>query len=318
LYDKRPADAIVAWEKALKADGNLGMVYRNLAFGAFYHENDMEKAIQYMKKAIEIDPDHAIWYAELEQYYDLSEEDYKECLAIMSAHIDVVKNDITAPKGLVKLFNLNGDYDKAINLLTEHHFRTWEGGRVIYYHYVDAYTLKALQLLENDQPKEAISLLEKAMEYPENLEVGKPLDDERNAMIYYFMGQAYEMMGKKSKAKDCYTNSVNARNSSDWPDLLYYQARSYEELGNNEKAKEIYEALIMKGSEQLESGRIGSGIGIEESSIKGNKSISDAYYLKALGSSGLKKKDEAKMLFGEALKTYKNNLWAKVHMQSTI
>ena len=318
LYDKRPADAIVAWEKALKADGNLGMVYRNLAFGAFYHENDMEKAIQYMKKAIEIDPDHAIWYAELEQYYDLSEEDYKECLAIMSAHIDVIKNDITAPKGLVKLFNLNGDYDKAINLLTEHHFRTWEGGRVIYYHYVDAYTLKALQLLENDQPKEAISLLEKAMEYPENLEVGKPLDDERNAMIYYFMGQAYEMMGKKSKAKDCYTNSVNARNSSDWPDLLYYQARSYEELGNNEKAKEIYKALIMKGSEQLESGRIGSGIGIEESSIKGNKSISDAYYLKALGSSGLKKKDEAKMLFGEALKTYKNNLWAKVHMQSTI
>jgi tetratricopeptide (TPR) repeat protein len=68
LYDKRPSDAIVAWEKALKADGNLGMVYRNLAFGAFYHENDMEKAIQYMKKAIEIDPDHAIWYAELEQY----------------------------------------------------------------------------------------------------------------------------------------------------------------------------------------------------------------------------------------------------------
>jgi tetratricopeptide (TPR) repeat protein len=236
----------------------------------------------------------------------------------MSAHIDVVKNDITAPKGLVKLFNLNGDYDKAIDLLTKHHFRTWEGGRVIYYHYVDAYTLKALELLENDQPKEAISLLEKAMEYPENLEVGKPLDDERNAMIYYFMGQGYELMGKKSKAKECYTNSVNARNSATWSDLLFYQARSYEKLGNREKAKEIYEALIVKGNEQLERGRIGSGIGIEESSIKGNKSVSEAYYLKALGSYGLNKKDEAKMLFGEALKTYKNNLWAKIHMQSTI
>ena len=154
------------------------------------------------------------------------------------------------------------------------------------------------------------------MEYPENLEVGKPLDDERNAMIYYFMGKAYEMMGKKSKAKECYTNSVNANNSSDWTDLLYYQARSYEELDNNEKAKEIYEALIVKGDEQLEKGRTGSGIGVEESSIKGNKSISEAYYLKALGFSGLNEKDEANMLFGDALNSYKNNLWAKVHMES--
>jgi tetratricopeptide (TPR) repeat protein len=232
--------------------------------------------------------------------------------------VDVVKEDITAPKGLVKLYNLNGNYDKAIDLLSEHHFRTWEGGRVIYYHYVDAYTLKAMELLDNDQAKEAISLLEKAMEYPENLEVGKPLDDERNAMIYYFMGQAYEKLKKKSKAKECYTKSVNARNSSDWADLLYYQARSHEELGNDEKAIEIYTALIARGNEQLEKGRAGSGIGIEESSMKGNKSVSEAYYLKALGSMGLNKNDEAASLLDEALEVYQNNLWARVHKQSPI
>ena len=316
LYDKRPGDAIEAWEKALKVNDQFGMVWRNLAFGAFYYENNTDKAIEYLKKAIEIDPGHAIWYAELEQYFDLSEKDYKECLAIMSEHVDVLKKDITAPKGLVKLYNLNGDYDKAIDLLSEHHFRTWEGGRVIYYHYVDAYTLKALELLDNDQAKEAISLLEKAMEYPENLEVGKPLDDERNAMIYYFMGQAYEKLKKKSKAKECYTKSVNARNSNDWTDLLYYQARSHEQLGNDEKAIEIYTVLIAKGNEQLEKGRAGSGIGIEESSVKGNKSVSEAYYLKALGSAGLNKNDEASNLFNEALEAYQNNLWARVHKQS--
>ena len=281
-----------------------------------------------MKNAIGIDPGHAIWYAELEQYYDLSDEDFRECLAIMAEHVDVVKEDITAPKGLVKLYNLNGDYDEAIDLLSEHHFRTWEGGRVIYFHYVDAHTLKAQELLENGQTDEAITELEMAMLYPENLEVGKPLDDERNAMIYYFMGKAYEIKGKKSKAKECYTKSVEAKNSNDWPDLLYYQARSYEKLDKAEKAEAIYKELIDKGDDQLARGRIGSGIGIEESSAKGNRAMSEAYYLKALGFSGLDvpiltfialglgQKEEAKGLFAEALKTYKNNLWAKVHMQS--
>jgi tetratricopeptide (TPR) repeat protein len=318
LYDKRPGDAMIAWNKAREIDDNFGMVWRNLAFGAFYHEHNIEKAIEYIEKAIEIDGDHPIWFAELENYYDLSNEDFKECLAIMSEHMDVVKNDLTAPKSLVKLFNLNGEYDKAINLLNEHHFRTGEGGRVIYYHYVDAHTLKALDLLEDaqdGQTKEAISQLEKAMEYPENLEVGKPLNDERNAMIYYFMGQAYEKLGKKAKAREYYTKSVNAKNSVSWPDLLFYQARSNEKLGNAEEAEKIYQELVVMGNKQLEKGRSGTGIGIEESSLRGNKSISEAYYLQALGSLGLNKKDEARTLFSEALKAYKNNLWVKIHMQ---
>ena len=316
LYDKRPGDAIQAWNKALEANDKLGMVWRNLAFGAFYHENNTEKAVEYMKKAIEMDDGHAVWYAELENYYDLSDEDFRECLAIMSQHIDVLRNDITAPKSLVKLYNLNGEYDEAIDLLNEHHFRTWEGGRVIYYHYVDAHTLKARELMKNGQADEAITELEKAMLYPENLEVGKPLDDERNAMIYYFMGEAYDMKGKKSKARECYTNSIEAKNSDDWPDLLYYQARSYEKLGQSDKAELIYRELIEKGEDQLAKGRSGSGIGIEESSATGTRSMSEANYLKALGTLGLEENEEAKGLLNEALRTYKNNLWARVHMES--
>ena len=43
--------------------------------------------------------------------------------------------------------------------------------------------------------KNAIEDLRTAMLYPENLEVGKPLNDERNAMIYYEMAQVFEKMG---------------------------------------------------------------------------------------------------------------------------
>ncbi len=318
LYDKRPADAIQAWNRALEADGNFGMVWRNLAFGTFYHENDAEKAIEYIKKAIELDPDHAIWYAEMENYYDHSNADFRECLDIMASNIDVVKKDINAPKSLVKLYNLNGEYDQAISLLDQHHFRTWEGSRSIYYHYVDAHTLKAIELLENGHIQEAIPELEEAMLYPENLEVGKPLNDERNGMIYYYMGLAYEKLQKKSKAKECFQKSVEADNASSWPDLLYYQAKSYEKIGNAEKAQSLYRELISMGDQQLERGRIDAGTGVEESMIKGNISISEAYYLKALGSLGSGKKEEANRLFKMAIDTYGNNLWARVHMKLTM
>lgn len=316
LYDRRPEDAIKAWRNALKENDHFAMAWRNIAFGAYHHENNIEKAIGFIKKAIELDQDKPEWFAELATYYDQSAADFRECLDIMVAHKDIVKKDIDAPKSLVKLYNLNGDYDKAIDLLEAHHFRTWEGGRAIYYHYVDAHTLQALNFIKDGAHDNAVKELEKAMEYPENLEVGKPLNDERNAMVYYYMGLSYEKTGEKAKATDSYRKSVNANNTSSWLDLSFYQAKSYEKLGEKYKAEQIFMELIEKGDEQLEKGKAGAGIGVEENVSTTNKILSEAYYLKALGTMGLKKPEEAKTLFDRALNAYQNNLWAKIHLKN--
>jgi tetratricopeptide (TPR) repeat protein len=314
LYDRRPDEAMKAWNMAIQAKKEFPMVWRNLAFGAFYHENGTEKAIEFMKKAIGEDSNHPLWYAELENYYDLSRADFRECLAIMEKNIDVVKMDVTAPQKLVKLYNLNGEYDKAIELLKSHHFRTWEGGREIYYHYVDAHTLKALELMNNGKYEAAMEALNAAMLYPENLEVGKPLDDERNAMIFYFLGKASDKMAQKKKAKEFYLKSTRAKNTSQWADLIYYQAKSCEELGNPEKAIEMFKELIAKGTSILERGEVSSGIGVEDVSLK-NKSLSEAYYLQSLGYKGLGDGAKANNLLQKALQEYKNNLWAKLYLE---
>ena len=315
LYDKRPNEAIAVWEKAIQIKDDFSMVWRNLAFGAFHYEKNIDKSIEFLKKAIEKDNDHPRWYAELENYYDMSKLDSKECLAIMEKNIDIVKKDVTAPQVLVKLYNLNKEYDKAIDLLDSHHFRTWEGGRDIHHYFIDAHTLKALELMEQGQYEAAVKNLDTATLYPENLEVGKPLDDERNAMIYYFMGKAYEKMDQKKKANECYTKSTEAKNARRWEELIYYQAKSHIELGNAEKGKEMLEELIAKGESVLKKGTSTSGIGVEEASSQG-KSISNAYYYKALGNKGLDNKDNAKNLFMEAIKAYPNNLWAKYYLDS--
>ncbi len=310
LFDRRPEEAMEDWNKAAGINDHFPMVWRNLAFGEFHFEHNTGKAITYIEKAISQESSQPIWYAELADYYDQSDKDFRDCLSLMEKHIDVVKQDISAPKELVRLYNLNGEYDKAIDLLKTHHFRTWEGGRDIYYHYVDAHTLKAMELMEEKKYQDALDELNTAMLYPENLEVGKPLNDDRNAMIYYFMGKAREKMKDKNQARADFEKSVNAINARNWDDLLFYQAKSLEALGNQEKAKELYNQLLSKGTELLTKGVAGSGVGVE-ASLEGNRTISEAYYLQALGSEGLGRHNEASELLKQALSAYRNNLWAK-------
>jgi len=317
LYDNRPEEAIAAWTNAAKNDNTIAMVWRNLAFGAFNYEKNAEQAIDYLEKAISESPDHPYWYSELITYYEASGRDPKECLSILDSHANIVKRDVSASKGLIKLYNLNAEYGKAISMLQTHHFRTWERGRNIYWHYVDAHVLTALNLAEKKEYKDAMEHLIRAMEYPVNLEVGKPLDDERNALVYYLMAQLAEKMGKKKDAQRYYENCINAKNSSVWPDLKYYQALALQKTKETSNANEILDHLASEGKKRMESLESGSGIGIEESrAIAAKKSLSEGYYLQGLAWLGKGEEAKAKEYFAKALSTYKYNLWAKYQFQN--
>ena len=74
--------------------------------------------------------------------------------------------------------------------------------------------------------------------------------------------------------------------------------------------------LISKGKIILEKGVGTSGVAVEEISLKNNKTLSEAYYLQALGNAGLGNVDEANNLFQRALKEYKNNLWANLYLNN--
>ncbi|WP_271769839.1 DUF5107 domain-containing protein [Aquimarina algiphila] len=314
LYDNRPDDAILAWQKASKIENKIPMVWRNLAFAAFYHQHSTDNAISYITKAIKAESDIPLWFTELAKYYDVSNIDSRECLDILQKHLDIVKKDVSGSKTLIKLYNLNGNYDEAIQLLKNHHFRTWEGGRGIYHHYVDTYTLKAIQLANNQKFKEAITHLETALVYPKNLEVGKSSTDEKNALIYYYMGLAYDKLSMNEKAKVNYQKSTESKNARYMYDLLYFQAKSFEKLGNIDKANELFNSLLDKGEELIEKGTHITGVAIEDASSRNNKLRSSAYYLKALGNKGLKNTTKAQQFFELAIKEYKNNLWARTLM----
>ncbi len=311
LYDHRPDDAIEAWKKASIAADADAMVWRNLAFSSFYHHKNPKEAISNMTKAIQLNGTHPLWFAELSKYYDESDENFKDNLKILQDNLRVVKEDVAAPKTLVKLLNLNGDYDEAISFLEKHHFRTWEGGRETYWHYVDAHTLKAKELIKNRAYGEALNHLKKALEYPENLEVGKPTHDEKNALIYYLMGEAYSANGNSGKAKESYQKSATSENGRGMYDLIYYQAMSNKKLGNNKFATTLFNQLIERGKQQRAGDNSNTLVAVEEASTTNKKSISQSYLLEALGNIGLENDEKAMQLLDLALTTYPNNLWAK-------
>ena len=311
LFDNRKEEAVAAWEKAADIDPEFSMIWRNLAFAAFHHQNDAEKAVEYLTKALQGDRDQPMWYAELTKYYEASGRDYRECLEILEENMEVVKVDVTAPKEVVRLLNLSGQYDKAIEFLKTHHFRTWEGGRSIHSHYVDAHALRARQKMKAGEYRAAIQDLEAALLYPENLEVGKSSNDERAALVWYLLGQAYDQWGKKKEAAAYYEKSANTDN--DKADLKYYQALSAAKLGEEGKARELFQELIEEGAALIEKGASVSGIAIDEAN-SANKTRSEGFYLQALGKKGLGQEKEAKQLFEESLVANKNNLWAGVMM----
>ena len=314
LYDRRPGEAIVAWNKAITIDENFSMAWRNLAFGACYYEDDHKKAIKYIQTAISKNNNEAIWYSELESYYDIAGIDNDECIRIMEDNIDIVRQDIEAPKKLVKLYNLKGEYDKAIKFLNAHQFRTWELAGRIHHYYVDSHCLKAIDLAVGQDYENALNHLNEALLYPENLEVGKGLDDGRNAMIFYYMGFLYDKMSDKKKANECFQKSINSINSADWKDLPYYQAKSLEKLEKKGEAKVIYKELIREGEITLINAKKRSGISVEVNA-QNNRMVSNAYYIMGLGLKGIGKEDEARDIFEKSISVYRSNLWAKYQLE---
>jgi tetratricopeptide (TPR) repeat protein len=312
LYDDKPAEAIAYWEQASSIRPDFAMNIRNRAFGAFYHENDPAKAVDYMQQAISLNPDIALWYTELSEYYEKLEPSYDKQLDLLEDHEEVVLDGTDSKKKLVRLYTLDGQYDKAIDILKNYHFRIWEGGRFNYWKYVDALVLRAQKYINNGEYELAVDDLNDALKYPENLEVGEPLHDERDAQIYFTMAQAYEGMGKKAKAQDLYQKIVGTEHPDGWQDMLYYQGQAFSAMGDRAKARASYFELLEYGQKQLDKKYIkGFFPFYGKSAIPEYQLRSKAHYYIGLARLGLNDYQAADEALQKALEIWPNNLWAQ-------
>jgi tetratricopeptide (TPR) repeat protein len=309
LYDNQPETAIKAWEEARQRDDTFALTHRNLALAYAQHEKNVPKAITSLEKAVALNPNEPRFFYELDVQYEAGGASVARRLAGLTNHHAVVAQRDDALTREIVLLTVAGQADRAVALLRGRHFRNWEGSSQIHNVYVDACLAHGQQLFADKRYREALREDEAALEYPENLEIGRARRAPRTAQIQYLIGAAHEALGETALAKAAFEKAAAGRDRGA-SESGYFHAIALQKLGRAGEAKLLFEGLARAGEEQLAKGEAADYFAKfgERQSERMRKA--NAYYLTGLGHQGLGKKAEAEAAFQKALQQHPAHLGA--------
>jgi len=309
LYDIQPQRAIKEWEKSRILDKSFSIVHRNLGLAYARVENDVSKAITSLEEAVACNREEPRFYLELDLLYETGGISAAKRLAVLEKNQNIVLQRDYALSREITLFVQLGKYEEAINLLKSFHFHVWEGGGRIHNVYVDAYLLRGQEYFTATRYRQALKDFKAALEYPENLEVGRPSRGGRASQVYYFIGTVYEVLGDTRKAKEFYEKSVALKHS--WSQICYFQGLAFKKLGREEEANKMFDGLIQSGEERLRATRSMDYFAKfgERQSVMVRRA--NAFYLLGLGYQGKGELEKAKNEYKKALELNINHVWAK-------
>jgi tetratricopeptide (TPR) repeat protein len=260
FYDKKQYEAAANhWEISYAENDSFAMTCRNLAIYYYNKLGDVNKAIVYMKKAYDLEPDCARFVLEYDQLRARAGVSNEVRLDFLEGQLDIVKTRDALYLEYITLLNSTGQYDKALDCLLSHTFHPWEGGEgKVSNQYRLALTEKAIQELDLGNMEKAIELLKSTITYPNNLGEGK-LPNTQDNIANYYLGKAYNLMGDQNKATEYYKKaSIGLEEPSsvlyynDQPsDTILYQGLANEALGNADAARKSYHQLLAFGEKHL-------------------------------------------------------------------
>ena len=259
LYDKKQyEDAVKHWQAAVAQLPILAPAHRNLSI-AYYNHGDRNLAAREIAEACRLEPENSRFLLEQEQLLKRLESPVRERLAILEASKELIPDRSALMLAYVALLNQDGQYEKALDLLTRYTFHVWEGGEgKVADEYKNALFALADRALQGGKPEEAVAYAERTLTYPENLGEGK-LENVPDNRAFYVMGCAYRMMKDEARAKACFEKATAGsqmpepvRYYNDQPsDYIYYQGLAYVALGDLEKAKKSFHQLIIFGERHI-------------------------------------------------------------------
>ncbi len=317
LFDHQPKKAIQAWQQARDLDGSFATVYRNLGLAYAQVENDPSKAVASMEKAVACDPRDPKLYAEMDGLCEAAGVAPQKRLAILEQnHATVAQRDEALLREIV-LQILVGQYDKAIDLLDNHHFHLWEGQTGVHDVYVDAHLLRGQRHFDAGRYAEALKDYEACLEYPDRFETGKPYrDGSKTPQVRYHLAAVCEAMRDGPAARKHFEQATRARPG--WSESRYYQGLAYRKLGQDAKAAETFDGLIRSGREKL-----AAPAGVDFFAKFGTQQSdrvrkAQAHYLIGLGCLGKGETSAARAEFEEAVRLDANHLGAHTMLAASL
>ena len=313
LYDKQPQKAIENWENAVKHDPLLAIAWRNLGWGYYEYSHDLVKAINAYEKAIAVKKDDPVYYAELDPLYEMNNTPIEKRSKLFESSNEIVKQRDDSFVREIIVLNLAGESEKAVEYLNKSNFHFREGSSRVRDITVDAHILLGKKYLEEKKYQQALEQFLSTIETADNSQSARRTSDMRSPQINYYVGIAYEALGKKAQAKSCFTLSTD-QSLREANYIRYYQGLSYLKLGNKEKAFAYFNALIEQGNKRINQGSeidFFAKFGERETE---NVQLSNAYLLKGLGHKGLGDNNAAKENLKKAVELSASNLYANVEL----
>lgn len=224
---ERYTEGVMHWERARALLGDQDMILRNLGLAAWEQQKDLEGAVALFERALAINPENQDLYLHLDDLYQsLGQVDKRERLLEKIDALPHLREDVR--KRRVKMLVELGHFDRALTLLEET-YMPLEMDQSFHNVYVAALMQRAEKHLAEGQIEAAIVDYRKALEFPPNLGVGRPLHMEQ-AEVLYALGCAYERIGKYADALACWDQA--AREHHPYGTRLYsFVQKSLDKLG---------------------------------------------------------------------------------------
>ena len=230
------------------------------------------------------------------------------------------------------LYNVLGQYEKAYEQIMSRKFHPWEGGEgKVTGQYVFSLTEMAKKAIRDNQFHEAVSLLEKAQVYPENLGEGKLYGAQENE-LFYWLGVALDGLGEQEKSRLYFEKASKGLGqvsaamfyNDQQPDTIFYQGLALLKLDKTDEAQKRFDLLIDFGKEHLDDEVKIDYFAVslpdlliwEDDLNARNRQL--CQYLMGLGQLGKKDYKSAEELFSQVLATDQTHKGALVHRNGIV
>lgn len=311
LYEKQPENAVAQWKTVTEMEPDFAMAWRNIGWYNWLLAKNYPEAKKYYLKAIELDPDSALFLEEADQALEALGEDVNFRHELLKSHHKTAEKRYYPLAGEVITGIFTGDFDYVLELLNNCYFPTREGVANFHDIYMDAIILAGDDMVRKGKTEEALELYPQAFEYPENHQVfyvdGRVPHD---AQVYYSMGLAYEKLGNREAAEESFRKAtdVNVKKT----DYRYWKGMALMKLGRKKEAREMFNALVETGKNGIVEDIV-NFYGAEGTTGSTVETINTkAYYTMGLGYKGLGRSLKAKRCFRKSVELKSDNLWSNV------
>jgi tetratricopeptide (TPR) repeat protein len=309
LFDLQPEQAVRDWERAARLERDFFLIHRNLGLAYARIKNDLPGALDSMERALSLCRTEPRLYYELDLLYEAAGMPLEKRLDVLERNHDTVKLRDDSLSREIQLLVQTGRYSRAIELLKNHHFHVWEGGGRIHGVYVDAHLLQGLTFLEKKDFKRALEHFRLALEYPENLEVGRPENGGQAIKIHYLIAGALKALDRDNEADKHLRKSLSFEAGSS--ELRWFRAMSLRSNGEEESARKIFQDLATAARDRLTSSPIRDFFEKFGEKQSLDKRRAQSHYILGLGLAAMGKQGEAGREWKRALKLYPGHVWAR-------